>query len=69
MKKEQNLENSAEQALTIPVVSSGFYFCVCVRNNIFTPYKRLDIFNTKAEAKNFAKTIENEWDEVAIFPW
>jgi len=25
MKKEQNLENSTEQALTIPVVSSRFY--------------------------------------------
>jgi len=29
MKKEQNLENNTEQALTIPVVSERFFSCDC----------------------------------------
>lgn len=47
----------------------SFKFAVCVRNNIFTPYKRLCIFDTKQDAQKFAKTIEHEWDEIGIFPF
>ena len=43
MKKEQNLENSTEQALTIPLVSCGYWFMgklrYCQREKIRVHYR------------------------------